>query len=80
MNISTPFFNMNPAKLAGLDAKAAYGFLVEMVRHYSARGIAGSTVKSYVKAVRSWLTHSDIEINADKKVKIRGRREDSDAG
>jgi hypothetical protein len=65
-------FNTDPAKLAGLDAKAAYGFLVEMVRYYSARGVAGSTVKSYVKAVRSWFTHSDIEINAHKRIRIRG--------
>jgi integrase len=58
-----------PQGLAGLDSKAAFNILVGAVRQYREQGFAGSMIKGYVKAVRSWLLHNDVEI---KRVNVKG--------
>ncbi len=65
-------FRTSPQRLGKLNALAAYDFLVDMVRHYSAEGIAGSTIKGYVKPIRAWFRHKEIRINPEKRVSIRG--------
>jgi len=63
-------FRTTPEALARYDSKAAYTFLLDLVAHYRQRGVTGSTIKGYVKPVRSWFLHNDITIN--KPVKING--------
>jgi integrase len=58
-----------PLGLAGLDSKAAFNVLVRAVRRYRELGFAGSMIKGYVKAVRSWLLHNDVEI---KRINVKG--------
>ncbi len=38
-------FNTSPEDLAKPDPSIAYNFLVDMVRRYTTRGLAGSTIK-----------------------------------
>jgi site-specific recombinase XerD len=63
-------FRTTPEALAKYDSKAAYNFLLDLVAHYRQRGVAGSTIKGYVKPIRSWFTHSDIVIS--KPIRING--------
>jgi integrase len=58
-----------PQSLAAMDAKTAFNTLVTAVRRYREQGFAGSMIKGYVKAVKSWLSHNDIEI---KRVNVKG--------
>jgi integrase len=58
-----------PEGLAELDSKTAFNVLVGAVRRYREQGFAGSMIKGYVKAVRSWLLHNDVEI---KPVNVKG--------
>lgn len=58
-----------PQWLAGMDAKTAFNTLVSAVRRYREQEFAGSMIKGYVKAVKSWLSHNDIEI---KRVNVKG--------
>lgn len=58
-----------PQGLAGMDAKTAFNTLVTAVRKYRELGFAGSMIKGYVKAVKSWFSHNDIEI---KRVNVKG--------
>jgi len=59
-----------PQTLATMDAKDAFTLLVDSVSYYRARGLTGSTIKGYIKSVRSWLLHNDVAIT--KTVKIKG--------
>jgi hypothetical protein len=52
----------SPQGLARLHSKTAFNVLVGAVRKYRDQGFAGSMIKGYVKAVRSWLLHNDVEI------------------
>jgi hypothetical protein len=65
-------FRTSPQRLAKLNALTAYDFVVDMVRHYTTEGIAGSTIKGYVKPVRAWFRHKEIRIKPEKRVSIRG--------
>ncbi len=58
-----------PETLAVMDSKAAFNVLVAAVRRYREQDFAGSMIKGYVKAVKSWLSHNDIEI---KRVNVKG--------
>lgn len=61
--------SLTPLSLAGMDAKTAFNTLVTAVRKYRELEFAGSMIKGYVKAVKSWLSHNDIEI---KRVNVKG--------
>ena len=58
-----------PQGLATMDSKTAFNTLVTAVRKYRELGFAGSMIKGYVKAVKSWFSHNDIEI---KRVNVKG--------
>lgn len=51
-----------PQSLAVMDAKTAFNTLVNALRRYRELQFAGSMIKGHVKAVKSWLSHNDIEI------------------
>ena len=53
-----------------LDAKSAYDFLVDLVAAYRRKGVEGSTIKGYVKPVKSWFLHNEIIVA--RPIKIRG--------
>jgi hypothetical protein len=59
-----------PQTLAAMDAKDAFTLLVDSVSYYRAKGLTGSTIKGYIKPVKSWLLHNDVAIT--KTVKIKG--------
>ena len=58
-----------PQGLATMDSKTAFNTLVTAVRKYRDLGFAGSMIKGYVKAVKSWFSHNDIDI---KRVNVKG--------
>jgi hypothetical protein len=62
-------FGVSPRSLAGFDSKAACDFLLDMVQRYRSKGLAGSTIKGYIKPVRSWFQHSNISVNGTIKIK-----------
>lgn len=61
--------DQTPQALAGMDSKTAFNLLVAAVKRYREQEFAGSMIKGYVKAVKSWLLHNDIEI---KRVNVKG--------
>jgi hypothetical protein len=63
-------FDTSPQVLAAMSSKDAHKLLVNVVRHYRSRNLAGSTISGYVKPIRSWLQHN--EVNITQKVKIDG--------
>ena len=46
-------FKTSPKTLWGLDSKSAYNYLVDAVKHYRSKRLAGSTIKGYLKPVIS---------------------------
>ncbi|MGI0054648.1 MAG: site-specific integrase [Thermoplasmata archaeon] len=60
---------LSPVAVAKLDRKKAHRVLLDFVSSEEKRGMTGSTVLTYVKAVRSWLMHHGKKI--DMPVKIR---------
>jgi len=44
-------FHTTPKTLWELDSKGAYNYLVDAVKHYRGKGLAGSTIKGYLKPV-----------------------------
>lgn len=63
-------FLVSPNQFASMQEDQVYNMLLDYVSHLEGRGLAGSYVKSALKAVKSWLAHSGIEIK--RKIKIRG--------
>ncbi|MCI4327204.1 MAG: site-specific integrase [Thermoplasmata archaeon] len=61
---------LTPAQIVKLDGKAVHRRLLDFVSGEERRGMAGSTIVTYVKAVRSWLAHHGKKVN--RPVKIRG--------
>ena len=55
-------FHTTAKTLWGLDSKSAYNYLVDAVKHYRSKGLAGSTIKGYLKPVISWLRENDIQL------------------
>jgi hypothetical protein len=62
--------DLTPTAVAKLDGKKAHRVLLDFVSGEEARGMAGSTVLTYVKAVRSWLAHHGKRV--ERPIKIRG--------
>jgi hypothetical protein len=54
-------FKTTPKTLRALDSRPAYNYLFDAVRHSRGRGLAGSTIKGYLKPVIIWLRENDIE-------------------
>jgi hypothetical protein len=63
-------FDTTPQALAAMSSKDAYKLLVNAVRGFRLRGLAGSSISVYIKTLRSWFLHNDIVIA--KKVRIDG--------
>ena len=65
-------FETTPQALAAMNSKDAYRMLVNAVQHYRSREpkLTGSTIKGYIKAIRSWLQHNEVVIT--QKVRIVG--------
>jgi len=59
-----------PQTLAEVSAKDAYSILLDSVAYYRAKGYASSTIKGYLKPIKSWLIHNDVVLT--KKVNIKG--------
>ncbi len=63
-------FNLTPSKLAEMDYKTAGNFLLQVVTYYEQKESAGTNIKGYVRALKSWWSFNDIEVK--KKIRIRG--------
>jgi len=63
-------FGTTTQALAAMNSKDAYKLLVNAVRGFRLRGLAGSSISVYIKTLRSWFLHNDIVIA--KKVRIDG--------
>jgi hypothetical protein len=59
--------NQTPQNLAGMDAKTAFNTLVTAVRKYRDIGFAGSMIKWYVKAVKSWLSQCIVAVRLSQR-------------
>jgi hypothetical protein len=65
--------NVEPKKLAAMNTREARDFIHDLISFLETSGNVGSSIESYVKAVKSWLTWNDVE--APKKIKIHGANE-----
>jgi integrase len=61
---------LTPAGVAKLDGRRVHHVLLDFVSGEEKRGMTGSTVLTYVKAVRSWLAHHGKKV--ERPIKIRG--------
>lgn len=59
-----------PKDLVAMDTKQTKSFLHGLISHFERRGVRGSGIESYVKAVKSWMIWNDIE--TPKSVKVYG--------
>jgi hypothetical protein len=62
------------AAVAGLTQQAAFELLNDFVTLEEKRGIAGSTIATYVKCVKSWLVFHNTKVVRKVKVKNAERR------
>ena len=53
-----------------MDTRQAKFFLHDLIGHLERKGVKGSWIESYVKAVKSWMVWNDIE--TPKCIKIYG--------
>ncbi len=66
-------FNKTPEALATLSDGNLFNLMLDYVSAMEKNDYAGSYIESTLKAVKSWLSHSGIEIK--RKIKIRGARD-----
>ena len=59
-----------PQEVAKMDTRQAKFFLHDLIGHLEKRGVKGSGIESYVKAVKSWMVWNDIE--TPKSIRIYG--------
>jgi hypothetical protein len=59
--------------MAAMNTREARDFIYDTISYLEKSGSVGSSIESYVKAVKSWLTWYDIEL--PKRVKVYGARE-----
>ena len=59
-----------PQEVAKMDTRQAKFFLHDLISHFEGKGIKGSAIESYVKAVKSWMVWNDVE--TPKSIKIYG--------
>jgi len=58
---------------AKLDAKSAYNFLVDLPAAYRRKNVEGSTIKSYIKPIKSWFLHNDIIISKPIRINLANK-------
>jgi hypothetical protein len=64
---------VEPSQIAVMNTREARDFIHDTISYLETSGNVGSSIESYIKAVKSWLTWNDIEL--PKKVKIYGAAE-----
>jgi site-specific recombinase XerC len=62
-------FEVTPQQIAKMNTKEATTFLLTVVSRLEREGLRGSTIESYLKAVKNWMAWNDITLT--KKIKIR---------
>lgn len=60
---------ITPKKFAAKSEKEIYGILLDYVTELEKRKLSGSYITSILKALRSWLSHSDKPVR--KRIKVR---------
>lgn len=60
---------LTPRKFAGKPEKEIYGILLDYVTELEKRELSGSYITSILKALRSWLSHSDKPMK--KRIRVR---------
>jgi len=63
-------FDTTTQKLAKLNDKAAGNFLLQVISHFENKKSAGTNIKGYVRALKSWWSFNEIEVR--KKIRISG--------
>ena len=63
-------FDTTTQKLARLNDKAAGNFLLQVISHFENKKSAGTNIKGYVRALKSWWSFNEIEVR--KKIRISG--------
>lgn len=63
-------FNTTPQRLANLNEKDAGNFLLHVISHFENKKSAGTNIKGYVRALKSWWSFNDIEVR--RKIRISG--------
>ena len=64
---------VEPGQIAAMNAREARDFIHDTITYLETSGNVGSSIESYVKAVKSWMTWNDIDL--PKRVKIYGASE-----
>ena len=64
---------VEPSQIAVMNTREARDFVHDTISYLETSGNVGSSIESYIKAVKSWLTWNDIEL--PKKVKTYGAAE-----
>ena len=58
-----------PHDLAAMDEQKAIAFLREFVIKLEGRDVSGVTIRTYIKAIKSWWTFNDLEVTRRVRVK-----------
>jgi integrase len=68
----------SPQELAGMDEQGAVGFLRQLVIKLEDRDVSGVTIRTYIKAIKSWWTFNDLEVTKKVRVKDSAGRYDNE--
>lgn len=64
---------LTPKKLAVMKSRKLDNLLLDFVSDAEKKGLAGSYIHSTLKAIKSWLSHNNIELKG--KIKIKGTQD-----
>ena len=67
-----------PHDLAAMDEQKAVVFLREFVVRLEGRDVSGVTIRTYIKAIKSWWTFNDLEVTRRVRVKDSAGRYDNE--
>ena len=59
-----------PKELVTMDTKQAKFFLHDLISYFEKKGVKGSGIEGYIKAVKSWMIWNDVD--TPKSIKIYG--------
>jgi len=65
--------HVEPGRMAAMNAREARDFIHDLISYLETSANVGSSIESYVKAAKSWLSWNDIDL--PKRIKIHGASE-----
>ncbi|MDA4122793.1 MAG: hypothetical protein OK456_06405 [Thaumarchaeota archaeon] len=68
----------SPQELAKMDEKEAVVFLRQLVVRLEERDLSGVSIRTYIKAIKSWWTFNDLDVKKRVRVKDSAGRYDNE--